>query len=204
MIMLVGHIIIILGSSHLTHLCFAQTALFLVLVPVFQSHSVAGLLTDDEKSLYFGLEEEGKYFLYTSIFDGIFPGQQADQADRREKSLLNTFPFNLGNDEHHQHHHQEHHHHHQGQSEVRDNAKTQHNGLFPFKSAGTNTSEEAISIEDFIVETGEVEEEVDTTEISGAAIGQGQVQGSVDFNTIGAASTEDEDVALGRKCIDKV
>ena len=68
MIMLVGHIIIILGSSYLTHLCFAQTALFLVLVAVFQSHSVAGLLTDDEKSLYFGLEEEGKYFLYTSIF----------------------------------------------------------------------------------------------------------------------------------------
>ena len=49
-----------------------------------------------------------------------------------------------------------------------------------------------------------IEEEVDTTEISGAAVSQGQVQGSVDFNTIGAASKEDEDVALGRKCIDKV
>ena len=127
--------------------------------------------------------------------------QQGDQADRREKSLLNTFPFNLGN-EGHQHHHQEHHH--QGQSEVRDNAKTQHNGLFPFKSAGDNTSEEAVSIEDFIVETGKVEEEADTTEISGGAISLSQAQGSVDFNTIGAASTEDEDVALGRKCIDKV
>merc|ERR1712172_365838 len=147
------------------------TALFLVLVPVFQSHSVAGLLTDDEKSLYFGLEDEG-----------LMSEQQADQADRREKSLLNTFPFNLGNDEHHQHHHQEHHHH-QGQGEVMENAKTQHNGLFPFKSAGVNTSEEAISIEDFIVETGEGEEEVETTEISGGAIGQGQVQGTVDFNT---------------------
>ena len=118
--------------------------------------------------------------------------------------MLNTFPFNLGNEEH-QHHHQEHHH--QGQSEVRDNAKTQHNGLFPFKSAGdnTNTSEEAVSIEDFIVETGKVEEEADTTEISGAAISSlSPAQGSVNFNTIGAASTEDEDVALGRKCIDKV
>ena len=56
------HIMIIMVSSHLTHLCFAQTALFLVLVAVFQSHSVAGLLTDNEKSLYFGLEEGGKYF----------------------------------------------------------------------------------------------------------------------------------------------
>ena len=55
------HIMIIMLSSHLTHLCFAQTALFLVLVAVFQSHSVAGLLTDNEKSLYFGLEEGGKY-----------------------------------------------------------------------------------------------------------------------------------------------
>ena len=124
--------------------------------------------------------------------------------------MLNTFPFNLGNEEHqhhHQEHHQEHHHqehHHQGQSEVRDNAKTQHNGLFPFKSAGANTSEETVSIEDFIVETGKVEEEVDTTEISGGTISLSPAQGSVDFNTIGSASTEDEDVALGRKCIDKV
>ena len=115
--------------------------------------------------------------------------------------MLNTFPFNLGNEGHnHDHHHG---HHHQGHAELRDNAKTQHNGLFPFKSAGdTNTtSEETVSIEDFIVESG-TGEEADTTEISGSA--SGLVQGGVDFNTIGAASAEDEDVALGRKCIDKV
>ena len=121
--------------------------------------------------------------------------------------MLNTFPFNLGNEGHdHGHHHQEHGHHHQGHAEFRDNAKTQHNGLFPFKSAGDNntTSEETVSIEDFIVESGTGEEavEADTTEISGPA--PGLAQGAVDFNTIGAASTEDEDVALGRKCIDKV
>ena len=115
--------------------------------------------------------------------------------------MLNTFPFNLGNEGHHDDHH--HGHHHQGHTEVRDNAKTQQNGLFPFKSAGDSntTSEETVSIEDFIVETGTVEE-ADTTEISGPA--PGLTQGGVDFNTIGAASTEDEDVALGRKCIDKV
>ena len=127
-----------------------------------------------------------------------------DRADRKEKSLLNTFPFNLGNEGHdHGHHHQEHGHHHQGHAEFRDNAKTQHNGLFPFKSAGDNntSSEETVSIEDFIVESG-TGEEADTTEISGLA--PGLAQGGVDFNTIGAASTEDEDVALGRKCIDKV
>ena len=42
--------------------CFVQTALFLALGAVFQSHSVASLLTADEKSLYFGMEE-GKYFI---------------------------------------------------------------------------------------------------------------------------------------------
>ena len=46
--------------------CFVQTALFLALGAVFQSHSVASLLTADEKSLYFGLEE-GKYFISTFI-----------------------------------------------------------------------------------------------------------------------------------------
>ena len=121
--------------------------------------------------------------------------------------MLNTFPFNLGNEGHQDdHHHQGHGHHHQGHAEFRDNAKTQHNGLFPFKSAGDSntTSEETVSIEDFIVESGTGEEavEADTTEISGPA--PGLAQGAVDFNTIGAASTEDEDVALGRKCIDKV
>ena len=47
--------------------CFVQTALFLALGAVFQSHSVASLLTADEKSLYFGLEE-GKYILYLHSF----------------------------------------------------------------------------------------------------------------------------------------
>lgn len=78
--------------------------------------------------------------------------------------------------------------------------------MFPFKSAGDNndntTSESAVSLEDFIVESGDEAEEADTTEISDPVIGQAQE--GVDFNTIGAASTEDEDVALGRKCIDKV
>ena len=55
----------IVGSRHtFDTFCFVQTGLmFLALGAVFQSHSVASLLTADEKSLYFGLEE-GKYSPY--------------------------------------------------------------------------------------------------------------------------------------------
>ena len=49
-----------------------------------------------------------------------------------------------------------------------------------------------MTVEDFIIED-------DTTETNTVF-----EEGSVDFNTIGAASSQDEDVALGRKCIDKV
>ena len=129
-----------------------------------------------------------------------------DQADRREKSLLNTFPFSLGNEgehDHHRDHHRDHHHpgHREaGSQEARDNAKTQHNALFPFKATEDSlSSEETVSIEDFIVETGDGGDG-DTTETSESVMDQG----GVDFNTIGSASTHDEDVALGRKCIDKV
>ena len=100
---------------------------------------------------------------------------------RDEKSLLNTFPFN-----------QEHeHHHHAG-----DHAKVQHNSLFPFKAA-----EEIDDIED-------TTDTVTDTEVNAVTIDDFQEEelevGSLDLNSVGAASQQDEDVATARKCIDKV
>ena len=184
-------------------LCFVQTSEFLVLLAVFQTHSVASLMTADEKSLFFGLEK-GKYFsllvdqsLITFHFIGL-PSERGTEADRRDKSLLNTFPFNLGNEGHHNQEHEHYHHGHEHQ----ENAKTQHNTLFPFKTTkdtDNNTLTETVSIEDFIIENDVSEdEEADTTEVSDLD------HEGVDFNTIGSGSEKDEDAALGRKCIDKV
>ena len=143
----------------------------------------------------FGLDQNQGQGSSQSLADAV-----TGDVIRREKSLLNTFPFNI--DQHHgqQHHHNQHHHgqdhqqqqHHQSsQLSPRINPKTQHNSLFPFKSAEDNENG-SVTVEDFIIED-------DTTETNTAF-----EEGSVDFNTIGAASSQDEDVALGRKCIDKV
>ena len=103
-----------------------------------------------------------------------------EEEDRREKSLLNTFPFILD---------QQHHVHHQHQQQERSNAKTEHNPLFPFKTSLEDTTEDgSVSIEDFIVaETSAAPEE-----------------GSLDLNTLGAAASLDGDTGPGRKCVDKV
>ena len=143
----------------------------------------------------FGLDQDqGSQSQFSNRLSDVVPGD----IPRQEKSLLNTFPFNIdqhhGQQHHHSHHHQEHQHQQHPQSSQlssRTNPKTQHNSLFPFKSA-EDTDNGSVTVEDFIVED-------DTTETNTAL-----EEGSVDFNTIGAASAHDEDVALGRKCIDKV
>ena len=107
-----------------------------------------------------------------------------EEEDRREKSLLNTFPFILDQQHHVHHQHQQ-----QQQQQERSNAKTEHNPLFPFKTSLEDTTEDgSVSIEDFIVaETSAAPEE-----------------GSLDLNTLGAAASQDGDTALGSKCVDKV
>ena len=107
-----------------------------------------------------------------------------EEEDRREKSLLNTFPFILDQQHHVHHQHQQ-----QQQQQERSNAKTEHNPLFPFKTSLEDTTEDgSVSIEDFIVaETSAAPEE-----------------GSLDLNTLGAAASLDGDTGPGRKCVDKV
>ena len=107
-----------------------------------------------------------------------------EEEDRREKSLLNTFPFILDQQHHVHHQHQQ-----QQQQQERSNAKTEHNPLFPFKTSLEDTTEDGgVSIEDFIVaETSAAPEE-----------------GSLDLNTLGVAASLDGDTGLGRKCVDKV
>ena len=109
-----------------------------------------------------------------------------EEEDRREKSLLNTFPFILDQQHHVHHQHQQQQ---QQQQQERSNAKTEHNPLFPFKTSLEDTTEGgSVSIEDFIVaETSAAPEE-----------------GSLDLNTLGAAASLDGDTGPGRKCVDKV
>ena len=118
---------------------------------------------------------------------------------RQEKSLLNTFPFNVEHD-HHQHgHHGQHEQdhpspHHQQRPFKRNNVKTEKNNLFPFKAAQTVLKEDNnVSIEDFI---DEEEEEEGVEESSGD---QEMAIMNADINEV-----NDEKEDSKRRCIDKV
>ena len=130
------------------------------------------LLSDDDKVLLFGLETEPTM-----------------KAARREKSLLNTFPFidkiNSAhrNDHNHAHEeHTEHHHHHPESSSLRRRVPEASNDLFPFKNTLRQNTEE--------------------DDQAGTEVGNSDA--ALDFNAVAEAADEDEDVASGRKCIDKV
>ena len=140
------------------------------------------LAAEDGVSVMFGLDTGGRGGREPRAEMGNTLSLEEEQKDRREKSLLNTFPFIL-DQQHHVHHQQ------QQQQQERSNAKTEHNPLFPFKTSLEDTTEDgSVSIEDFIVaETSAAPEE-----------------GSLDLNTLGAAASQDGDIGQGRKCVDKV
>merc|ERR1719483_890009 len=136
-----------------------------------------------------------------------------ESLSKKEKSLLNTFPFiDQINSEHADAHSHEHHPHHGSHGDHQSNdrvqlnvreqfsprtsnkANQQRNTLFPFKSTvrqnDPSVNEEEVASEIVSVDSfGEEDEEKVTV---------------LDFNAVGEAAAEDEDVASGRKCIDKV
>ena len=133
-------------------------------------------LTDEEKSLLFGLR----------------PNVAANSQPRREKSLINTFPFNLDQGHHgvrdnHQSHHQTHqdHHHDHPSSRV---SSPQQNSFVTFK---TENNSGQVSIEDFIVENEDREDTSDSTE----------VPATLEEAENNEVNTDDR---YERKCIDKV
>ena len=140
------------------------------------------LAAEDRVSVMFGLDTLHSGDTREEMANTL--SLEKEEEDRREKSLLNTFPFILDQQHHVHHQHQQ-----QQQQQERSNAKTEHNPLFPFKTSLEDTTEDgSVSIEDFIVaETSAAPEE-----------------GSLDLNTLGAAASLDGDTGPGRKCVDKV
>ena len=150
------------------------------LLAVLAARTVDSLLAaEDGVSVMFGLDTVHRGDTRDEMANTL--SLEEEEQDRREKSLLNTFPFIL-DQQHHVHHQQQ-------QQQERSNAKTEHNPLFPFKTSLEDTTEDgSVSIEDFIVaETSAAPEE-----------------GSLDLNTLGAAASQDGDIGPGRKCVDKV
>ena len=150
------------------------------LLAVLAARTVDSLLAaEDGVSVMFGLDTVHSGDTRDEMANTL--SLEEEQEDRREKSLLNTFPFIL-DQQHHVHHQQQ-------QQQERSNAKTEHNPLFPFKTSLEDTTEDgSVSIEDFIVaETSAAPEE-----------------GSLDLNTLAAAASQDGDTGPGRKCVDKV
>jgi len=138
-------------------------------------------LNDDEKLLMFGLETD----------DNVV-------KERMEKSLLNTFPFIDNRNGAHSHDHYDHHDHHeshhgvhgnlpQDSSRIQGSSSNRRHSLFPFKS----DPRQAVSEE---AEEASGDEETDVSDEINL----------IDFNALGEAASEDEDIASGRKCIDKV
>jgi len=157
-------------------------------------------LSNREKNLLFGLGD-------------VFENDIANEEERKEKSLINSFPFKIDqasndNDQNHNHgahgehgHHQEHHDNRRVSnpsvrkhlsSRTSGNPKSQHSTLFPFKNFLNRQikPEDTVESAEVVEEKFEEEESVDQTPLS--------------FNTVGEVAAEDEDIASGRKCIDKV
>jgi len=134
---------------------------------------------------------------------------EPDNEARKEKSLLNTFPFiDHINVEHHQHEHHNHHNHdghtdHRAQhanlgreklfSRINGNQNPAHSSLFPFKGILNRQNDP----EDVVESTTEPLED-------NSGLNEEDDDPALTFNTVGEAAAEDEDVASGRKCIDKV
>ena len=160
-------------------------------------------LSNKEKFILFGLGNDGNNDVMSSM------------EERKEKSLLNTFPFiqqknsdHAHDHDHHQHHgnhgdHAEHQNHgnierlpfrEQFSSRNSGNLNSHRNTLFPFKSVlRQNDPEDIQDEEESGAETVDTIPDKDVKEIT-----------ALDFNAVGEAAAEDEDVASGRKCIDKV
>ena len=109
------------------------------------------------------------------MFGLDFQADVSNEVDRREKSLLNTFPFNVDHQQGHNHGQYQGHHHEQQTTNPRPGT------LLPFREGG-NEVEEGVTIEDFIVDDGTTDDE------------------DVEVNTVAV----DGDLTPGRKCIDKV
>ena len=143
---------------------------FLIIFTVTHNNFVKSFLTDEEKSLLFGLR----------------PNVAANSQPRKEKSLINTFPFNLdrgqpGVRDNHQTHHHDHH------TSPRVSAPQQ-NSFVTFK---TENNSGQVSIEDFIVENEGNEDDTGSTE----------VPNTLEEAETNEVNTEDK---YERKCIDKV
>ena len=166
-----------------------------------------------ERELKEGLSNKEKFLMF-GLGNDVDKDSMRTSGERKEKSLLNTFPFiDHINTEHGDAHTHEHHLHHgahgghpgneaRNQLPVRNqfatrpsaNVNSQRNSLFPFKSflrQNDGDDEEGEEGSGFISEENNIEE--DTDEIT-----------SIDFNTVAEAAADDEDAGNGRKCLDKV